>query len=84
MPFVMTGDFNAPIDAPELDPLREGLVDAFAAVDIPVGDDRRRSCGALSIDHVLARGFEVRACRIVAVAGDLSDHRPVVADLTPA
>lgn len=83
-PLVLTGDFNAPIDAPELERVREGLVDAFAAVGIPPGDGRRRSCGPLAIDHVLVRGFEVRACRIATEAGDLSDHWPVVVDLAPA
>ena len=83
-PFILTGDFNAPIDDPELERARDGLVDAFTAVGIPLGDDRRRSCGPLAIDHVLVRGFEVRACRIATEAGELSDHWPVVVDLAPA
>jgi endonuclease/exonuclease/phosphatase family metal-dependent hydrolase len=81
-PVVLTGDFNAAVDAPELDALAgDGAVDAFAAVGIPVGDDRRRSCGPWPIDHVRVRGLEVVACRVATEAGDASDHWPVVADL---
>jgi endonuclease/exonuclease/phosphatase family metal-dependent hydrolase len=80
-PLVVTGDFNAPIDAEELAPLRALLDDAFAAAGIANGDERRRSSGGVSIDHMLVRGLEVDACRIAVEAGDLSDHWPVVADL---
>ena len=80
-PVALLGDFNAPIDGAELGPLRDGLVDAFATVGIPPGDERRRSCGPFPIDHVLVRGFVVEDCRVVAEAGDASDHLPVVASL---
>jgi endonuclease/exonuclease/phosphatase family metal-dependent hydrolase len=80
-PLVLTGDFNAPIDAAELAGLRDGLVDAFAAVGTSPADPARASCGRWSIDHVLVRGFGVESCRIATEAGDLSDHWPVVADL---
>jgi endonuclease/exonuclease/phosphatase family metal-dependent hydrolase len=80
-PLVVTGDFNAPADADELAPLREIADDAFAAVGVEAGDDRRRTCGSQSIDHVFVRGLEVDACRVAIEAGDLSDHWPVVADL---
>ena len=82
-PLVLLGDFNAPIDSPELRSLASTLSDAFAAVGIAPGDDRRRSCGPLAIDHVLVRGFSVNACRVVTEAGDASDHLPVVATLRP-
>jgi endonuclease/exonuclease/phosphatase family metal-dependent hydrolase len=80
-PVILTGDFNARADAPELASLRAGLDDAFAAVGVPAGDDRRRSCGPFAIDHVLVRGVGVESCRVATEAGDLSDHWPVVADL---
>ena len=81
-PAILTGDFNAAIDAPELAALAgDGFVDAFAAVGVPRGDDRRRSCGPWPIDHVRVRGFGVASCRVATEAGDASDHWPVVADL---
>ena len=83
-PLVLGGDFNAAIDTPELAGASAAMIDAFAAVGIPPGDDRRRSCGPLSIDHVLVRGLDVETCRVAADAGDLSDHWPVVADLAIA
>lgn len=78
---VVTGDLNAPIEAPELRALDSSFQDAFAAVDIAAGDARRRSCGSIAIDHVLVRGLEVESCRVATEAGDLSDHWPVVVDL---
>jgi endonuclease/exonuclease/phosphatase family metal-dependent hydrolase len=83
-PAVLAGDFNAAMEAPEVAPLVDGLVDAFAAVGIPPADDRRRSCGPWSIDHVFVRGLRVLDCRVVSEAGDLSDHLPVLAELAPA
>ena len=83
-PLIFTGDFNASIDAPELAPGVTGLTDALAAVGIAPGDERRRTCGRLAIDHVLVRGLEVIGCRVASEAGDLSDHWPVVADLAIA
>ncbi|HET7473671.1 MAG TPA: endonuclease/exonuclease/phosphatase family protein [Candidatus Limnocylindrales bacterium] len=81
-PAILTGDFNAPIDAPELAALAgDGFIDAFAGIGVPAGDARRRSCGPLPIDHVRVRGFGVRTCRVAVETGDASDHWPVVADL---
>jgi endonuclease/exonuclease/phosphatase family metal-dependent hydrolase len=80
-PVVVTGDLNAPIEADDVAALRERFSDAFAAVGVPAGDDRRRSCDTVAIDHVLVRGLEVSACRVATEAGDRSDHWPVVADL---
>jgi endonuclease/exonuclease/phosphatase family metal-dependent hydrolase len=79
-PLVLAGDLNAPIEAPELAPLR-GLTDAFTAVGVPPGDERRQSCDIDRIDHLLVRGIEVLECRVVSEAGDLSDHLPVLARL---
>jgi endonuclease/exonuclease/phosphatase family metal-dependent hydrolase len=80
-PLILTGDRNAAIDAPELAGGVGGLTDALAAAGVPAGDERRRTCGALAIDHVLVRGLDVVACRVAGEAGELSDHSPVVADL---
>ena len=80
-PAILTGDFNAAVDAPELTSLGVGFTDAFAASGVPPGDPGRASCGAWPIDHVGVRGLSVTACRVAAEAGDASDHWPVVADL---
>ncbi len=81
-PAVLTGDFNAPIDAAEVAMLGEGLVDAFTAYGVPADDPRRQSCGRWPIDHILVRDLTVDSCRIAREAGDASDHWPVVADLS--
>jgi endonuclease/exonuclease/phosphatase family metal-dependent hydrolase len=83
-PAILTGDFNAAVDAPELEALHGGFTDAFAAVGIGPEDPRRATCGRQAIDHVRVRGFAVEACRVATEAGDASDHWPVVADLRPA
>jgi endonuclease/exonuclease/phosphatase family metal-dependent hydrolase len=80
-PLVLTGDVNAPLHAPELAALRDGLADAFAATGIGPDDPARASCGRWPIDQVLVRGLVVETCRVATEAGDLSDHWPVVADL---
>jgi endonuclease/exonuclease/phosphatase family metal-dependent hydrolase len=81
-PVVVVGDFNAPIEAPALDALASGFDDAFRAVGVEPGDPRRDSCGPYRIDHVLSRGLRAVECRVVAEAGDASDHLPVVATFT--
>jgi len=83
-PLVVAGDLNAPVDAWALAPLRDRLVDAFAAAGVAVGDGSRRSCGTAAIDHVFVRGLGVLSCRVASEAGDLSDHWPVVVDLRAA
>jgi endonuclease/exonuclease/phosphatase family metal-dependent hydrolase len=83
-PVVLLADLNAPIDAPALVPLTSALDDAFGAIGVPTADERRASCGALAIDHILSRGLEVADCRIAREVGDLSDHLPVVANVRHA
>lgn len=65
-----------------------GLEDAFLAVGIPPGDERRRSFGAspaTDLDRIYASGhFGVDAVWAVARPGNEpapSDHLPIVADL---
>lgn len=92
-PVILVGDFNAPVEAPELAALWPRFVDAFGAVnpgarDVTTlnphwfGEDRRR------IDHVLVeRGrFEILESRLVLDAPDAqgtwpSDHFGVLARL---
>jgi endonuclease/exonuclease/phosphatase family metal-dependent hydrolase len=80
-PAVLVGDFNAAVDAAELESLAAGTTDAFSAAGVPVGDPRRLTCGPWPIDHVRVRGLTVAACSVERGAGDASDHWPVVADL---
>jgi endonuclease/exonuclease/phosphatase family metal-dependent hydrolase len=80
-PVVLTGDFNAPIQSPELAPIRDDLDEAFAAVGIGPDDPARRTSNGMPIDHVLVRGLIVEACRVATEADDASDHWPVVVDL---
>lgn len=78
-PVVVAGDFNAPIEAPELRAVATRFDDAFRAVGVEPGDARRASCGPFRIDHLLSRGLRAVECRAIAEAGDASDHLPVVA-----
>lgn len=79
---VILADLNAPIEAPELAAFGE-WTDGFAEAGIPAGDDRRVSTDdAFRIDHVLARGARVSGCRVLRESADLSDHYPVVAEVT--
>jgi endonuclease/exonuclease/phosphatase family metal-dependent hydrolase len=77
-PLVVTGDFNAAVEAPELRSLAGAFDEAFRAVGVAAGDPRRASCGSLAIDHLFSRGLRAVDCRVVAEAGDASDHLPVV------
>jgi endonuclease/exonuclease/phosphatase family metal-dependent hydrolase len=78
-PVIVAGDFNAPIEAPEMRMLASTFDDAFAQVGVPAGDTRRASCGPHRIDHLLTRGLRATACNVYREAGDASDHLPVVA-----
>ena len=85
-PVIVAGDFNAPIEAPEMRALADGFDDAFAATGVAAGDPRRASCGPHRIDHLLTRGLRATACAVYREAGDASDHLPVVAtfEVAPA
>lgn len=80
---VLAGDLNAAIESDELRPLRDGWIDAFAAVGVPPADPARVTTeDGYRIDHVLVRGgWRVRECRRLDEAGWLSDHLPVLAVL---
>jgi endonuclease/exonuclease/phosphatase family metal-dependent hydrolase len=83
LPIILLGDFNAPIDRPELAPLRDRMVDAFAATDTPPGDPARRSTDdGYPIDHVFLQGIGATSCRVVRESGEASDHFPVLATLS--
>jgi endonuclease/exonuclease/phosphatase family metal-dependent hydrolase len=83
-PVIVTGDFNAPIEAPELWSLASSFDDAFANVGVEAGDPRRASCGPHRIDHLLTRGLLALDCAVHREAGDASDHLPVVATFEAA
>jgi endonuclease/exonuclease/phosphatase family metal-dependent hydrolase len=76
---LLLGDLNAAIDSPELAPFAR-WTDGFEA---PAGDSSRVSTDdGLAIDQVLAGGASVRDCRVLREAGALSDHFPIIADVT--
>ena len=78
-PALLLGDLNAPIEATELNAFAT-WTDGF---DEPPGADARISTDeGMRIDHVLARGASVTGCRVVRDSGDLSDHYPVIAEVT--
>lgn len=81
---VVAGDLNAPIEAPELAVLAAAFDDAFTATGVGPGDARRASCGPDRIDHILTRGLRAVETRVVAEAGDASDHLPVLSVIVPA
>jgi endonuclease/exonuclease/phosphatase family metal-dependent hydrolase len=79
VPAILLGDLNAPIEAAELTPL-DGWTDAFVE---PAGDDARISTDdGWRIDHVLAHGVGVGAARVLHETGRLSDHYPVLAEVS--
>lgn len=78
-PTLVFGDMNATPAAPELEPLRARLHDAWDASNGP-GFTYPAEAPTERIDYVLVSGdFEVR--RATVPATEASDHRPVVADL---
>ena len=78
-PALLLGDLNAPIEAAELNPFAT-WTDGF---DEPPGDNARITTDeGMRIDQVLAHGASVAGCRVMRDSGDLSDHYPVVAEVT--
>ena len=82
-PVIVAGDLNAPIEAPELTPLRDRFDDAFAVIGVVAGDPSRASCGPNRIDHLLTSGLRAIECRVRRDAADASDHWPVVGAFEP-
>ena len=79
-PALLLGDLNAAIGSPELEPLAS-WTDGFAE---PPGDPARASTDdGMAIDQVLVREASVTGCRVLREAGDLSDHYPLMAEVTP-
>jgi len=78
-PAVLLGDLNAAIDAPELGAFAT-WTDGFEG---PPDDEARISTDdGYRIDQVLTRGATVAGCEVRRDAGDLSDHYPVLAEVT--
>jgi endonuclease/exonuclease/phosphatase family metal-dependent hydrolase len=76
---VLLGDLNAPIGAPELAPLA-AWTDAFVE---PAGDPARVTTDdGYRIDQVLVRAASASPAHVLRESGDLSDHYPVVAEIT--
>ena len=76
---LLLGDLNAAIDAPELAPLA-AWTDTFHE---PPGDPARVTTDdGYCIDHVLVLGASASPARVLRESGDLSDHYPVVAEVT--
>jgi endonuclease/exonuclease/phosphatase family metal-dependent hydrolase len=79
MPVILTGDLNAPPDAPEIAPLFKSLTDAWRAghgegLTYPSDKPVKR------IDYVLLGG-PWSLIRAQVVESVVSDHRPVVVDV---
>jgi glycerophosphoryl diester phosphodiesterase len=79
-PVVLTGDLNAPPDAPELAPLRPRLVDAWPRGGAGDGFSYPSSGPTARIDYVLTTpDVDVESAR--TLPSPASDHQQVVADL---
>jgi endonuclease/exonuclease/phosphatase family metal-dependent hydrolase len=79
-PRVVTGDFNTPPNAPEYRALERVARNAFLT-GLGFGFTFHRRLPLIRIDHVWCAGG-VRPVRCVAVQNRLSDHFPVVAEVT--
>jgi endonuclease/exonuclease/phosphatase family metal-dependent hydrolase len=77
-PFVLTGDFNARPNAPEIGWLRRRLTDAAQLMHV-----QRPTAGNTRIDYVfVSKGITVLSARVPpASARRVSDHRPLVVKL---
>ncbi|HEX7150127.1 MAG TPA: endonuclease/exonuclease/phosphatase family protein [Thermoanaerobaculia bacterium] len=74
-PFILTGDLNAPPDAPELVEFRGDTV-----LQMPAGLTPTHRVMNLQLDYVFAdRGWTVASARVLDIGP--SDHRPVVVEL---
>jgi endonuclease/exonuclease/phosphatase family metal-dependent hydrolase len=76
---LLLGDLNAAIEAPELAPFA-AWTDAFA--EAPGDLARVTTDDGYRIDQVLVRGASASPARVLRESGDLSDHYPVVAEIT--
>ncbi len=79
-PVVLMGDLNARPDAPEIAPLTDALVDAWATAGHGDGHTFDAAAPYARIDYVLTSPVVV-ARQVAVLVTDASDHRPVVADL---
>ena len=76
---LLLGDLNAPIEAAELASF-SSWTDAF--VEAPGHPSRVTTDDGYRIDQVLAWGASVSPARVLRESGDLSDHYPLVADVS--
>lgn len=77
-PHIMTGDLNAPPQAPEIEEFRR-INTTLQICGEDIGDTQRVM--KQRIDYIFAdRGWQVRSVRVLDIGP--SDHRPVIAELT--
>jgi endonuclease/exonuclease/phosphatase family metal-dependent hydrolase len=80
-PVILTGDLNAPPEAPEIAPLTELLRDAWSG---PGGYTHPSEQPTHRIDYVLgSRDLAPRRAAVITSDAAASDHLPVVADYAP-
>jgi endonuclease/exonuclease/phosphatase family metal-dependent hydrolase len=82
-PVALVGDLNALPDSPEIQRLTGVLVDAWASAGLGPGYTFSARRPRARIDYVLSSG-DLPAVAAEVLAGEASDHRPVVADLQSA
>ncbi len=79
---ILLGDLNATPDAPEIQALVDGLVDAWEEAGVGDGNTHPSEDPTHRIDYVLQSGDVVaRTVAVLTSAAGASDHLPVVADV---
>ncbi|MDA3647776.1 endonuclease/exonuclease/phosphatase family protein [Saccharopolyspora indica] len=81
LPTVLTGDLNATPEAPEIAELTERLADTWPTAGRGDGFTFDAAKPTMRIDYVLA-SREIDAHRAEVISTTVSDHRPVVVDIT--
>ncbi len=79
-PFILLGDLNATPEQPEIVAIRDGLVDAWAAVGVGEGFTFSSVNPRKRIDYVL-HSYDCRPISAAVLPSDASDHLPLVVDL---
>ncbi|CAN5836731.1 endonuclease/exonuclease/phosphatase family protein [soil metagenome] len=81
MPVIFAGDLNATPDAPEIRALSLHFTDAWLACGSGAGNTFPSDRPVRRIDYILTRGVHCSSAAVIAT--EVSDHRPLVADLRP-
>lgn len=85
---ILGGDFNATLDAPEMQPLMEQFNEAFATLNVP-GEERLTFPGGAEPTKAIdlfftTKDIEINAVRVLRDETLASDHNPVVLTVTVA